>query len=136
MTTVLENVLTLTGPFTIIVSIILNTLISVLGIIPSFIITAAISPFLDLKLVCLFLLLGSVGAGFSFWLYRKRINTFNPKILRNHKSLKLQITKGWEFTWQTSSALLIEAYSVKQVLESTNNVKSFLAIIDLFILVV
>jgi len=51
MTEVIENLLTTSGPFAIIVSIIINVVISVASVIPSFFITAANYLFLDFKLV-------------------------------------------------------------------------------------
>lgn len=172
MTLVIENLLTTSGPFAILVSIIVNIIISIAGVIPSFFITAANITFFGFHTGLIISYIGEcVGAGFSFWLYRKGIKTLNSQIINKNKWLqKLQKTQGRDsfviilvlrilpfipsgminlaaaisktsiFTFIFASslgklpALFIEAYSVKQVLESSNNVKSIIAIMALFVL--
>jgi uncharacterized membrane protein YdjX (TVP38/TMEM64 family) len=174
MTGAIENLLTSSGPYAIVVSIIINIVISIAGVIPSVFITAANITFFGFHTGLIISFIGEcVGAAFSFWLYRKGIKTLNPSLLNKNKWLqKVQQTQGWDsfiiilllrilpfipsglinlataisktsiLTFIIASslgklpALLIEAYSVKQVLESSNNVKAILAIIALFILVI
>jgi uncharacterized membrane protein YdjX (TVP38/TMEM64 family) len=172
MIEVIENLLTSSGPFAIIVSIVLNIVISIAGVIPSFFITAANITFFGFNTGLIISFLGEcVGAAFSFWLYRKGIKTLNPRILSKNKWLqKLQKTQGWDsfviilslrilpfipsgminlaaaisktsiltFVFASSlgklPALLIEAYSVNQVLQSSNDQKAILVIIALLVL--
>ncbi|MEW9123969.1 MAG: VTT domain-containing protein [Thermotaleaceae bacterium] len=172
MTAVLENLLSLSGPFAIFVSIIINIIISVVGLIPSVFITAANITIFGFSTGLIISYIGEcVGAAFSFWIYRQGFKSFNPHILNKYKWLqKLQKAQGMDsfviiivmrilplipsgminlaaaisktslLTFIFASilgklpALFIEAYSVKQVLESTNNIKAILAILSLFIL--
>jgi uncharacterized membrane protein YdjX (TVP38/TMEM64 family) len=174
MTAVIEKLLTSSGAFAIIVSIVINIVISVAGVIPSFFVTAANITFFGFHTGLIISYIGEcAGAAFSFWLYRKGIKTLNPTLLNKNKWLaKLQRTQGWDsfvtilvlrilpfipsgminlaaaisktsifiFVFASSlgklPALLIEAYSVQQVLESSNGVKFILAIIALFICII
>lgn len=171
MTEVIGNLLISSGPFAIIVSIIINIIISVAGVIPSLFVTAANITFFGFNTGLIISYIGEcAGAAVSFWLYRKGIKTLNPTMLNKNKWLqRLQNTQGWDsfviilvlrvlpfipsgminlavaisktsiLTFIVASslgklpALFIEAYSVKQVLESSNEVKAILAIIALFI---
>ncbi|WHZ00474.1 VTT domain-containing protein [Neobacillus sp. YX16] len=172
MTEVIENLLISSGPFAIIVSIIINIIISVAGVIPSLFVTAANITFFGFNTGLIISYIGEcAGAAVSFWIYRKGIKTLNPTMLNKNKWLqRLQNTQGWDsfviilvlrvlpfipsgminlavaisktsiLTFIVASslgklpALFIEAYSVKQVLESTNEQKVILAIIALFVL--
>jgi uncharacterized membrane protein YdjX (TVP38/TMEM64 family) len=67
MIEVIESLLTLSGPFAIIVSIVLNIVISIAGVIPSFFITAANITFFGFNTGLIISFLGEcVGAAFSF----------------------------------------------------------------------
>lgn len=79
-----------------IVSIIINIVISVAGVIPSFFITATNITFFGFDTGLIISYFGEcVGAAFSFWLYQKGIKTLNPKIINKNKWLqKLQKTQG------------------------------------------
>ena len=143
------------GPFAFLLSIIFNTIISILAFVPSFFITAANIAFFGFWTGTLISFIGeSVGAVVSFLLYRKGLKTFSPKALDRYKWLiRLQETEGSRafimvlglrlFPFAPSGlvtlaaatsrisfvhfalastlgkipALLIEAYSVYQVLE-------------------
>lgn len=172
MNTVIDNLLTSSGPFAIIVSVVINIVISIAGVIPSFFITAANITFFGFHTGLIISFIGEcVGAAFSFWLYRKGIKTLNPNISNKNKWLqRLQKSQGRDsfviilvlrivpfvpsgminlaaaisktsiFTFILASslgkipALLIEALSVKQVLESAKDLNAILAIIALSIL--
>jgi uncharacterized membrane protein YdjX (TVP38/TMEM64 family) len=96
MTEVIEKLLTSSGPFAIIVSIILNIVLSVAGVIPSVFITAGNITFFGINTGLIISYIGEcVGAAFSFWLYRKGIKTLNPSMLNKNKWLqKLKKTQG------------------------------------------
>lgn len=86
------------GLYAVWVSLLLNIVISILGIIPSFFITAANVSFFGFGYGLLISILGeALGAMASFVLYRKGISKVKQKIPLTHKYLeKLQDTKGTE----------------------------------------
>ncbi|MCM3620032.1 TVP38/TMEM64 family protein [Sutcliffiella horikoshii] len=86
------------GPFAVILSILINTIISILAFMPSVFLTAANLAFFGFWLGTLISFLGeSIGAIVSFWLYRKGIKRFAPEALMKNKWLtKLQETGGRE----------------------------------------
>ncbi|WP_051968246.1 MULTISPECIES: TVP38/TMEM64 family protein [Neobacillus] len=173
MTGVFEDLITSSGPYGILVSIIINIVICIGGVIPSIFITATNITFFGFHTGLAITYIGEcVGAVFSFWLYRKGIKSLNPTILNKNKWLiKLQNTQGWDsfviilvlriiplipsgiinltaaisktsiFTFFMASSLgmlpgiFIEAYSIKQVLESSYHLKYILAIIAFIIFV-
>ena len=151
------NLLEAVGPFAVLLSILVNIIISILGVVPSFFITAANIAVFGFWTGTLVSFLGeSLGAIVSFYLYRKGIKAFAPSVLDKYEPLrKLQRTSGYEafylvvafrlFPFMPSGlvtlagatsgmgwlnfavastigkvpALLIEAYSVYQVMEMT-----------------
>lgn len=86
------------GPFAILLSILFNTIISILAFMPSVFLTAANLAFFGFWWGTLISFLGeSIGAVVSFWLYRKGIKKFAPDALMKNKWLiKLQETGGRE----------------------------------------
>nr|WP_204418470.1 VTT domain-containing protein [Bacillus tianshenii] len=88
--------LDIAGPFAILLSIIFNTVISILAFVPSVFITAANIAFFGFWVGTLVSFLGeSVGAVVSFLLYRKGLKAFSPKALERNKWLiRLQGTEG------------------------------------------
>ncbi|MGY3716948.1 TVP38/TMEM64 family protein [Sutcliffiella cohnii] len=86
------------GIFATLFSILLNILVSVAGIIPSFFVTAANITVFGLYQGLIISYLGeSLGAIISFYLYRKGIQQFKPRWLRVNKHkriIQLQQTKG------------------------------------------
>ncbi|WP_096155909.1 MULTISPECIES: TVP38/TMEM64 family protein [Bacillus] len=151
------DVLEAVGPLAILLSIMVNVVISILGVVPSFFITAAnIAVFGFWTGTAVSFLGESLGAIVSFYLYRKGIKAFAPNVLEKYEPLrKLQRTSGSEafylvvafrlFPFMPSGlvtlagatsgmgwlnfavastlgkvpALLIEAYSVYQVMQWT-----------------
>ncbi|CAG9622046.1 TVP38/TMEM64 family protein [Sutcliffiella rhizosphaerae] len=92
------DLFSMSGPFAVLISILINTIISILAIVPSVFITAANLTFFGFWLGTLISFLGeSIGAIVSFWLYRKGIKRFAPDALLQHKwMVKLQQTAGKE----------------------------------------
>lgn len=86
------------GPFAILLSILINTFISILAFMPSVFLTAANLAFFGFWWGTLISFLGeSIGAVVSFWLYRKGIKKFAPDALMKNKWLvRLQETGGRE----------------------------------------
>lgn len=84
------------GGFAVWLSIIINIVISVLGVVPSVFLTAANITFFGFTQGLVISILGEAsGAVVSFYLYRKGINKVKPEI--KHTFLKkLQHTKGTE----------------------------------------
>ncbi|WP_066314765.1 TVP38/TMEM64 family protein [Bacillus sp. FJAT-29814] len=84
------------GSFAVWLSIIINIIISVLGVVPSVFLTAANITFFGFTQGLVISILGEAsGAVISFYLYRKGINKVKPEI--KHTFLKkLQHTKGTE----------------------------------------
>ncbi|WP_053344755.1 TVP38/TMEM64 family protein [Peribacillus butanolivorans] len=160
------------GPFSIAVSVLLNILISVLGFIPSVFITAANITVFGFEKGLILSYIGEIaGAVISFWLYRKGLQSFKPKFLKNRWLKQLQNSQGWRAFWmilmlrllpfipsgvinltaaisKTSviiffiatsigklPALLIEAYSVTQVLQASEAVRNILILLILIIVV-
>lgn len=161
------------GPFAIVLSILINTFISILAFMPSVFLTAANLAFFGFWLGTLISFLGeSIGAVVSFWLYRKGIKRFAPDALMKNKWLmKLQETSGREafllvlalrlFPFAPSGlvtlagatskislvgfavastigkipALLLEAFSVYQVLQWNTAGKVILALVALGVVV-
>ncbi|WP_186668838.1 TVP38/TMEM64 family protein [Sporosarcina sp. BP05] len=80
------------------ISIILNIIISVLGVIPSVFITVANISYFGFGKGLILSILGEVlGAIISFYLYRKGINKVKTKVIINNKYLnRLQQSKGME----------------------------------------
>lgn len=161
-----------TGAFAACLSIIINIIISVLGLVPSVFLTVANITFFGFAQGLAISILGEAfGAVISFYLYRKGINKVNPTI-KNKFLLRLQHTKGMEaflliialrfFPFIPSGlvtlvsagsqvgilnfsiastlgkipALLIEAYSVKQVLDWSLQGKVIIAMAAIFLIVV
>ncbi|MFE7063777.1 TVP38/TMEM64 family protein [Sutcliffiella sp. NPDC057660] len=89
--------LEIAGPFAILLSIIFNTVISILAFVPSVFITAANIAFFGFWVGTIVSFLGeSVGAVVSFLLYRKGLKAFSPKALERNKWLvRLQETEGY-----------------------------------------
>ncbi|RFU67491.1 DedA family protein [Peribacillus saganii] len=96
MSSVIVDWLTNSGSFAIIISILINVVISVAGVIPSVFITAANITVFGFGIGLVISFLGEcIGALVSFWLYRKGIQRLNPKLLKKNKWLvKLQHTHG------------------------------------------
>lgn len=160
------------GLFAVGLSLGLNTIVSVAGVIPSFFITAANISFFGFSKGLLLSILGeAIGAIISFYLYRKGINIVKNRYTLNNKYLnRLEETKGMEafflifalrifpfipsglVTLVSASskvgtllfsiastlgkipALVIEAYSIHQILNGTLQGKVILGIISIFIL--
>ncbi|HEO8418848.1 TVP38/TMEM64 family protein [Niallia sp. FSL W8-0635] len=82
----------------ILISVITNIIISILGVIPSFFITAANITFFGLTFGIILSVIGeAIGAIISFWLYRKGFYKLNKHIGINNKYLtRLQNKSGWE----------------------------------------
>lgn len=96
MSSFIIDLLSDSGHFAIIVSILINVLISVAGVIPSFFVTAANITVFGFQTGLLISYLGEcTGAVVSFWLYRKGISTLNTNFLnKNNWLLKLQKAQG------------------------------------------
>ncbi|MBT2668918.1 TVP38/TMEM64 family protein [Bacillus sp. ISL-4] len=162
------------GPFSIFVSIILNIVISIFGVIPSVFLTASNITFFGFETGIFISYIGEcVGAGLSFLLYRKGIQYVKHPIPANSKYLnKLMRSKGKEafilvvslllFPFMPSGlinlgaalsqisilyftlasavgkipAMLLEGYSVKEVLSWEAEGKVSLFIASLLILVI
>ena len=160
------------GLYAVWLSIILNIIISVLGVVPSFFITAANISFFGFENGLLLSVLGEAfGAIISYYLYRKGINKIRNKILIKNKYLnRLMQSKGIEAfllilslrifplmpsglvtlvsasskvgilnfsiasTFGKIPALVIEAYSIQQILNWNWQGKVILSLISLFIL--
>ena len=160
------------GLYAVWLSIILNIIISVLGVVPSFFITAANISFFGFENGLLLSILGEAfGAIISFYLYRKGINKVRNKISIKNKYLnRLMHSKGIEAfllilslrifllmpsglvtlvsassnvgilnfsiasTFGKIPALVIEAYSIQQILNWNWQGKVILSLISLFIL--
>ncbi|MCM3571261.1 TVP38/TMEM64 family protein [Neobacillus mesonae] len=159
------------GYFVFLLSIILNILISVLGILPSVFITAANISFFGFGYGLFLSILGeALGAIVSFYLYRKGINKLKNKVTMNNKYLdRLHQTKGGEAflliialrilpfipsglvtlvsagskvgilnfslasTLGKIPALLIEAYSIQQILSRSFQGKIILTISSIIV---
>ncbi|MGE6377437.1 TVP38/TMEM64 family protein [Peribacillus muralis] len=156
----ISEALASSGPLSIVVSIILNILISVLGFIPSVFITAANITVFGFQKGLIVSYIGEItGAAVSFWLYRRGIQALPPKFMKNRWIMRLHESQGYPAFWMIlllrllpfipsavinlaaalsrSSlmifliatligklpALLIEAYSVTQVLQASGKVK-------------
>jgi uncharacterized membrane protein YdjX (TVP38/TMEM64 family) len=160
------------GYYAIWLSILLNIIISVLGVIPSVFITAANISFFGFGYGLTLSILGEAfGAIISFYLYRKGINIVKHKVTYNNKYLNLlQQTKGGEafllilalrifpfipsglvtlvsagskvgilnFAFASTigkiPALIIEAYSIKQIMSWNLQGKVILGLLSIFIL--
>jgi len=160
------------GLFAVWLSIFLNIIVSILGFLPSFFITAANISFFGFTQGLLLSIVGEAfGAIISFYLYRKGITKIKNKVTINNKYLnRLQQTKGMEaFTlifalrifpfipsglvtlvsasskvgiWHYSiastlgkiPALVIEAYSIYQILNWSLQGKVILGLAAIFIL--
>jgi len=160
------------GYYALWISIFLNIIISVIGIIPSFFITAANISFFGFGYGLFLSILGEAfGAIISFYLYRKGINKVKNKVPIKNKYLdKLQQTDGvgaflliialrifpfipsgivtlvsagskvgiLNFSFASTlgkiPALLIEAYSIQQILNWSWQGKVILGVSSLFIL--
>lgn len=174
MNSFMIDLLSSSGPFSVVISILVNILISIAGIIPSVFVTAANITVFGFQTGLIISFIGEcIGALVSFWLYRKGIQTINfGSLYKNRLLVKLQKTKGWDafllifmlrtfpfvpsglvniaaaiskttiLTFVIASSLgkipslIVEAYSVKQVLELSNNEKAILVIISLIIFIV
>ncbi|MBS4213202.1 TVP38/TMEM64 family protein [Neobacillus rhizophilus] len=161
------------GIYSVLLSIVLNIIISFLGIVPSVFLTAANISFFGFGQGLLISILGEAfGAIFSFHLYRKGINKVKDRITIKNKYLKrLQSTQGLEafflivalrifpfipsgvvtlvsasskvgiLNYSIAStlgkipALLIEAYSVQQVLNWSVQGKIILVLCSIFMVV-
>lgn len=166
----LEN----SGLFAVCLSIIINVIISILGVIPSFFITAANINFFGFGNGFLISIIGEAfGAIISFFLYRMGIRKVKTKTTINNKYLKnLEGTEGLEafmliialriFPFIPSGlvtlisagskvgilnfsiastlgkipALLIEAYSVQQILKWSWQGKVILGITSIILLAI
>ncbi len=154
------------GHLSIVVSIVLNILISVLGFIPSVFITAANITVFGFQGGLIVSYLGeTIGAAVSFLLYRKGIQAIQPKFMKNRWIMRLQNSQGSPafgmilllrllpfipsgvinlaaalsktslliFFIATSigklPALLLEAYSVKQALNASDEAKIILVLL-------
>ncbi|MED3572327.1 TVP38/TMEM64 family protein [Cytobacillus praedii] len=84
------------GIYAVLISILLNIIISVFGVIPSVFITSANIAYFGFRNGLLMSILGeAVGAIISFYLYRKGINKVKTKIsIKNKYLIRLQQTKG------------------------------------------
>ena len=82
-------------------SIVLNIIISVLGVVPSFFLTAANIHFFGFGYGLLISIVGEAfGAVVSFYLYRKGIGKVKEKVQRKHAYLeRLERTGGMEAFW-------------------------------------
>ncbi|USK62388.1 TVP38/TMEM64 family protein [Peribacillus asahii] len=159
------------GPLSIFVSILLNIIISIFGVIPSIFLTASNITFFGFETGILISYIGEcAGAGISFLLYRKGVQYVKNSIPANSRYLnKLTQSKGKEafllvvslrlFPLMPSGlinlgaalsqistlhfilasaigkipAMLIEGYSIKEVLSWEKEGKIFLSIISLLI---
>jgi uncharacterized membrane protein YdjX (TVP38/TMEM64 family) len=159
------------GYYAIGISIFLNIIISVLGVVPSVFITAANISFFGFEYGLSLSILGEAfGAIISFYLYRKGINKVKTRVPFNNQYLdKLQQTNGveafsliialrifpfipsglvtlvsasskvgiWNFSFSSTlgkiPALLIEAYSISQILNWSLQGKVILGLSSLFI---
>ncbi|MCK1982006.1 VTT domain-containing protein [Peribacillus castrilensis] len=164
----------LSGSFSIMVSILLNIVISIFGVIPSFFLTASNITFYGYEKGIFISYIGEcLGAGISFLLYRKGIQYVKHPVPPNSKYLnKLMRSKGKEaailivslrllpfmpsglinlgaalskinilhFTLASAigkiPAMLIEGYSVNEVLSWETEGKVALFIVSLLILVI
>ncbi|NCT39883.1 TVP38/TMEM64 family protein [Bacillus sp. EB93] len=162
------------GTYSIILSILLNIVISIFGVIPSFFLTASNITFYGFESGIFISYIGEcLGAGISFLLYRKGIKYVKHHVPSNSKYLnKLMRSKGKEaailvvalrlfpfipsglinigaalskisilhFTLASAigkiPAMLIEGYSVKEVLSWEAEGKIALFIVSLMILVI
>lgn len=160
------------GYYALWLSVFLNIIISVLGVIPSVFITAANISFFGFEYGLTLSVLGEAfGAIISFYLYRKGINKVKSKVKFNNKYLKkLELTAGMEaflliialrvfpfipsgvvtlvsagsrigilnFSFASTlgkiPALLIEAYSIQQVLNWSWKGKVILGLFSIFII--
>ncbi|WP_057912605.1 TVP38/TMEM64 family protein [Peribacillus muralis] len=148
------------GPLAIVVSLIMNVIISVLSFIPSVFITAANITVFGFQNGLIVSYIGEIiGAAVSFWLYRRGIQSIPPKFMNNRWIMRLQKSQGFPAFWMilllrllpfipsgvinlaaalsrasmmifftaTSigklPALLIEAYSVTQVMKASYEVR-------------
>jgi len=86
------------GLYAVCLSILINIVVSILGFLPSFFITAANISFFGFSQGLLVSILGEAfGAIISFYLYRKGITKIQNKVTINNKYLsRLQQTKGME----------------------------------------
>ena len=84
------------GVFAVILSVALNILISVLGVVPSFFLTAANISFFGFSYGLVVSIIGeAIGAVISFYLYRIGIHKAKEKVSINNQFLiKLQQTEG------------------------------------------
>lgn len=84
------------GPYAIFISILLNTAISLAGVLPSVFLTAANITVFGFETGLFISFLGEcIGAAVSFWLYRKGIQKLQPSTKLRHKWLvKLRQTEG------------------------------------------
>ncbi|MDN4492589.1 TVP38/TMEM64 family protein [Ureibacillus aquaedulcis] len=89
------------GPFALFLSLLINIVISIFGVIPSIFITAANVLFFGYTNGLLVSILGeALGAIASFILYRKWINKFKSKKMFQHPKIKkLEQTEGMEAFW-------------------------------------
>lgn len=162
------------GLYAIWISIFLNIVISILGVVPSVFLTAANIAFFGFANGVIISILGEAsGAVVSFYLYRKGIRKFLPKYEYTHKYLnKLQESRGMEaflliialrifplipsglvtlagaiskvniVTFAFAStigkipALLIEAYSVQQVLTWSWQGKAIMVLISVLLVII
>ncbi|WJV28746.1 VTT domain-containing protein [Rossellomorea sp. AcN35-11] len=91
----LLNIFRALDHYAILISIILNVLISVLGIIPSFIITAVNLKFFGFEHGIIISIIGEAfGAIVSFYLYRKGIKKIVDKNILNRKYVTGLMTSG------------------------------------------
>jgi uncharacterized membrane protein YdjX (TVP38/TMEM64 family) len=162
------------GGYAIWISVFLNIVISLLGIVPSVFLTAANITFFGFTNGVIISIIGEAsGAIVSFYLYRKGIHRFLPKFEPQNKFLiKLQKSRGGEsfililalrlfplvpsglvtlagaiskvslFAFAIAStigkipALLIEAYSVQQVLAWDWQGKVILVLLSLILFII
>jgi len=88
------------GLFAILVSLMINTLVSIIGILPSVFVTATNLVFFGVFNGLLISIIGeSLGAVISFILYRKGINKWKRPFVLHPKLLKLKELEGSDAFW-------------------------------------
>ena len=88
------------GLFAILVSLMINTLVSIIGVLPSVFVTATNLVFFGVFNGLLISIIGeSLGAVISFILYRKGINKWKRPFVLHPKLLKLKELEGSDAFW-------------------------------------
>ena len=100
------------GLFAILVSLMINTLVSIIGVLPSVFITATNLVFFGVFNGLLISIIGeSLGAVISFILYRKGLNKWKRPFVFHPKLLKLKELEGSDAFWIIVSLRILPFFS-------------------------